>query len=331
VSSPCCDQPPGVGRCRARTLLALGLLLGLSWHSVAVSQAAPPDAPQVPEAAEADLDFSDMLYVRNPLPSTSVEIGYRFERIRDRTAAGSEFTHKHEINVALSLAPTEWLGLSLDLPYQFLSVGPADGPRTAETNALGDLTAEAFVTLVQDPARRLAVAVGLDVGFPTGSVREGTGGQWTLTPFLNGGMMLGPIQIFADMNYAAELRALPDAGPRRQDLSANLGVGYPLGEFWIFPFLALNGVYTLAGPAEVRHRGQIALAPGVRIGPAAVAGNPGGNGSTSPTDSAKGAAGQAAPAEPWWKRLSVAIAPQFPLTATREFEWGITTAIKLDF
>ena len=311
-----------------RTLVTPALILGLSLLLAVEARAADPAAPGGAEAPEADLDFSDLLYVRNPLPATDVEVGYRFERISDRTDSGSALTHKNEVSLALSLAATEWLGLSVEMPYQFLSIRPANGSPSTRVDNLGDLTAEGFVTLLRDPGRRLAVAAGLDVGVPTGSVRDGTGGQWTLTPFVNAGMMLGPVQLLADVNYMAELRSLPDAGPRKQELMLNLGVAYPVAGSWVLPFLTLNGAYAFSGPSEIRHRGQLYLSPGVRIGPAAVAGA---SGTDEPPADAKSAAGQESSAEPWWKRLSLAIGPQFPLTSAREFEWGISTALKLDF
>ncbi|HEX7513908.1 MAG TPA: hypothetical protein VF464_11095, partial [Candidatus Methylomirabilis sp.] len=236
-------------------LLIFALLLGLFLPPIPKVQAGSADTPKAGEAQEADLDFSDLLYVRNPLPATDVEVGYRFERISDRKEAGSALTHKNEVSLALSLAATEWLGLSVEMPYQFLSIRPANGSSTQVDN-LGDLTAEGFVTLLRDPVRRLAVAAGLDVGVPTGSVHDGTGGQWTLTPFVNAGMMLGPIQLLADVNYIAELRSLPDAGPRKQELMLNLGAAYPVAGSWILPFLTLNGAYAFSGPSEIRQRGQ---------------------------------------------------------------------------
>jgi len=335
VLSPPTHRSPGsaAGRRKAapRCLLGpliLALLLGLFLPPIPQVRAGSADAPKAAEAQEADLDFSDLLYVRNPLPGTDAEIGYRFERISDRAAAGSALTHKKEMSLTLSLAATEWLGLSVEMPYQFLSVRPVDGSSSTRVNNFRDLAAEGFVTLLRDPVRRLAVAAGLDIGVPTGSVRDGTGGQWTLTPFVNAGMMLGPIQLLADVNCMAELRSLPDTGPRNQELMLNLGVAYPVAGSWVLPFLTLNGAYAFSGPSEIRHRGKLYLSPGVRIGPAAVAGA---SGTDEPPADAKSAPGQESSAEPWWKRLSLAIGPQIPLTSAREFEWGITTALKLDF
>jgi len=335
VLSPIAHRGSGSGVERRRVAprcllgpLILALLLGLFLPPIPKGQAGSVDTPKAGEAQEADLDFSDLLYVRNPLPGTDAEVGYRFERISERTAAGSALAHKNEVSLALSLAATEWLGLSVEMPYQFLGIRPADGSLSTQVDNLGDLTAEGFVTLLRDPVRRLAVSAGLDVGVPTGSVHDGTGGQWTLTPFVNAGLMLGPIQLLADVNYMAELRSQPDAGSRKQELLMNLGVAYPVAGSWILPFLTLNGAYAFSGPSEIRHRGQLYLSPGVRVGPAAVTGT---SGSDEPPAGAKSAAGQESSATPWWKGLSLAIGPQFSLTSAREFEWGISTAVKLDF
>jgi hypothetical protein len=115
--------------------------------------------------------------VRRPIPGTSVEVDYRFERSSERTDLGSMVTHSNAVGLVLNLALTEWLNLSLGVPYQFLTAQPADRPPSTQTNNFGDLTAEAFLTLLRDPVRRLSVSVGFDVGSPTGSIRDGTGGR----------------------------------------------------------------------------------------------------------------------------------------------------------
>ncbi len=97
------------------------------------------------------------------------------------------------------------------------------------------------------------------------------------------------------------------------------------------PFLTVNGAYAFSGPSEIRHRGQFYLSPGLRIGPAAVKGKVEPEGPPARADIANIAAGQEPAMGPWWKGLSLAVAPQFPLTAAREFEWAITASFKLEF
>jgi hypothetical protein len=165
-------------------LLSFAVFLGFILSSTREALAASGEIPEAEKAKEASVDFSDFLYVRNPIPGSIVEVDCGFERISERTESGRTVTHTNEVALVLNVAPTEWLNLSLGMPYQFLTVHPADGSGSMHGNNFGDLTAEAFAMLLRDPMRQLAVSVGMDVGFPTGSVRDGTGGQWTLLPFV---------------------------------------------------------------------------------------------------------------------------------------------------
>ena len=162
----------GVGRRKVAPrclpgLLILALLLGLFLPPISKVQAGSADAPKAGEAQEADLDFSDLFYVRNPLPATDVEVGYRFERISGRTDAGSGLTHKNEVSLALSLAATEWLGLSVEMPYQFLSIRSTDGSSSTQVNNIGDFTVDpplpdverglCFLRSIRDPTSGAAL------------------------------------------------------------------------------------------------------------------------------------------------------------------------------
>jgi hypothetical protein len=110
----------------------------------------------------------------------------------------------------------------------------------------------------------------------------------------------------------------------------NLGAGYPVAP-WILPFLTVNSAYAFSGPPAIRHRGQLYLSPGLRIGPAAVKAKVEPETPAARANGAKGLDRQEAAEESWWKGLSLAVAPQLPLTAAREFEWGITVSLKLEF
>ena len=78
------------------------------------------------EAPEPGLDLSDVLLTRTPLSSTGVEIRYRYERDRERQDAGSAFTHIHQASLDISLAVTDWLGLSATLLLTTRSCSLAD-------------------------------------------------------------------------------------------------------------------------------------------------------------------------------------------------------------
>lgn len=303
---------------------ALALLLALCTPAAprAQERAAPPQDQAAPEA---EFDLTDALITRTPLPGSSVELRYRYERDRDLQDAGSAVTHVHQPSAILSIAPTDWLGLSATIPYQFRDLRAPDGT-AAETRNLGDLSTEVLATFLNDPARQLAVAGGFDLGVPTGSIKDGTGGQWTLTPFLGAGKLVGPVQLLADVSYQDDFRAAPDGGQIKRELLYNLAVGPRLCDGQLFPFVELNGAYAFMGDPAIRHRGQLYISPGVRVSPAAwlagLGGSPG---------SANGEKSPSAEEKPWWQRLSLAIGAQFPVTQAREFEWGLTTGVKLDF
>ena len=304
-------------------LPALGLLLALC---LPVASGAQEQAPRAGEQAlpEAEFDLVDVLITRTPLPGSNVELRYRDERDREKQDAGSAVTHVHQPSAILSLAPTDRLGLSLAIPYQVRDLRAPDGT-SAQTRNLGDVSTEVLATFLNDPVRQLAVAGGFDLGVPTGSITDGTGGQWTLTPFLGAGKLVGPVQLLADVSYQHDFRAAPDAGQIKRALLYNLAVSYLLFDGQLVPFLELDGAYAFTGVPAIRHRGQLYLSPGLRISPAGWLTAQG-----KPRGASDGERSQGSTEKPWWQRLSLAIGAQFPLTQAREFEWGLTTSLKLD-
>jgi hypothetical protein len=278
------------------------------------------EAGSADEAEEPEFELIDVLVTRTALPGTNVQLGYRFERSSERLAAGSATTHTNEPFVTGSLAVTEWLQVSAGLPYDFLNTrSPGEG--TVTTNGVGDLATEAQVAFFQNKELQFALAGGLGLGLPTGSVSKGIGGQWTLTPFLSAGKIWGPVQVLADFGYQAELRNMPD---RQQRLRYDLAVGYPVLDSKLFPFLELNGAYTFTGPGYLRRQGQVVLTPGVRVTP----------GGWLPIEASREPLRTAEPLQEeklWWERLSVVVGWQLPVTVSRDLEWALTTAFKLEF
>ena len=220
-------------------LLTLGLLLGHVQPLTAQSQANPLAATESKEAAGPEFDLSDVLVTRTPLPSASVEVRYRYERDRDRQEDGSAVTHIHQPSPNFSLTVTDWLGLSTTLPYQIRDKRAPGG--SSEARNLGDVSTEVLITFLKDPMRQLALAGGFDLGFPTGSTQDGTGGQWALTPFLGTGKLVGPVQLMADVSFQDDFRAAPDGGKAKRELLYNLAVAYLLFETQLLPFLEVNG------------------------------------------------------------------------------------------
>ena len=129
------------------------------------------------------------------------------------------------------------------------------------------------------------------------------------------------MQLLADVGYQAELRTTPD---RQQRLRYDLAVGVPTLDGTVFPFLELNGAYTFTGPSSLRHQGQVVLTPGVRF-------TPGGWLPIQAEHEPPSTAEALLKAKPWWERLSVVVGWQLPVTASRDFEWALTTAVKLEF
>jgi hypothetical protein len=290
-----------------------------------VQEAATPSATVDQGAPEPEFDLADVLVTRTPLPSTSVEVRYRYERDREEQEVGSAVTHVHQPSLNVSLAVTDWLQLSATLPYQVRDVR-APGGGSTETRNVGDVSTELLVMFRKDSTRQLAVAGGFDLGLPTGSIQDGTGGQWALTPFLGAGKLVGPIQLMADVSFQDDFRAAPDGGKPKRELLYNLAVAYPLFDSQLLPFLEMNGAYAFTGVPAIRHRGQLYLGPGLRVSPAGWLAALADPRRTASSDQAN------QPGEkPWWQRLSLAVGAQFPVTNAREFEWALTTALKLNF
>ncbi len=306
-------------------LFALGLAIAFLVPLEIGAQEKASGTEEPAAAAEPEFDLADVLVTRTPLPSSSLELRYHFERDRERQDAGTAVTHLHQPSLNLSLAATDWLGLSATLPYQVRDLRAPDGTSSERRN-LGDVSTEVQVTFLQDPARQLAVAGGFDLGFPTGSITDGTGGQWAVTPFLGAGKLLGSVQLMADVSYQDDFRAAPDGGTPERKLLYNLAVGYLLFDSQLFPFLELDGAYAFTGLPAIRHRGQLYLSPGVRISPAGWLAAP-----MKPRGSSDGEKFQPSEEKPWWQRLSLVVGAHIPLTRAREFEWGLTSGLKLNF
>ncbi len=311
-------QPRGSNRRRlhgSRYIVGALCAFLLCWTPASLKAGPSDDGDTPPE-----FELIDALVTRTALPGTNAQIGYRFERSSERQSAGSATTHTNEPFASVSLAVTEWLQVSAALPYDFVNTR-TPGQGTITSNGVGDLATEAQVTFFQSKDLQLALAGGLGIGLPTGSVSKGIGGQWTLTPFLSVGKIWGPVQLLADFGYQTELRNLPD---RQQRLRYDVAAGYPLFDGTLFPFLELNGAYTFVGPSYLRHHGQVVLTPGVRFTP----------GGWLPIDATREPLKTAEPIlkeKPWWERLSIVLGWQLPVTASRDFDWALTTAFKLEF
>jgi hypothetical protein len=307
--------------------IALASVLAVAAAPAAHAAQAAPGKMEVVDLREPELEFVDVVYAQKPTQDNEAEVEYRFERTRERDDTfGSVHRHAHEVALGFGRAVTDWLGFSMEIPYSLTHVqtlDPATGDQVEpDTRNLGDVAAKGLVTFYRNPDWQVALGGGLEVTLPTGSFRDGTGGNLALAPFLSLGKWFGPLQILADVGFSAQLRQQSEEEERGRELTYNVAIAYPLFEKRIIPFFEMSGVYAFAGEAAVKHRGQLYLSPGLRINPFGDV--HGGDGHDH--GHAHGGGGH-----PWWERLSLAIAPQFPVTGVREFEWGITSSLKLEF
>jgi hypothetical protein len=141
-----------------------------------------------------------------------------------------------------------------------------------------------------------------------------------MAPFLSFGKNFGALQILGQLGYEAKLKRPGEGEEREQALFYNVALAYPFFEKRLIPFFEVNGVYAFAGEANLKHKGQWYLSPGIRINPFGDVHAHDGHGH-----------GHGNGGHPWYERLSLAVGVQFPVTAAREFEFALTTSLKLEF
>jgi hypothetical protein len=112
------------------------------------------------------------------------------------------------------------------------------------------------------------LAVGLGLGFPSGSCERGLGGQTTVTPFVSAGVKLASIELQGDIGYSQDV-----TGSRHSEsLTAGIAAGGAMTP-WLIPFLELTFIDEFRGnDVRMRNRLQVYLTPAVniRFGPATV-------------------------------------------------------------
>lgn len=315
---------------RTRPLLVLVGILGLLVPSVVFAQSPSTPPPQAEEVdlTEPELEFMDMLFTQKPTQDNEIEFGYRFERQKTDLETGTVINHASEISAGFGVRITDWLGLSFEIPYQIndqQTTDPATGAQVQpDTRNIGDVMGQVLITFWKDPDRQFALAGGLEVGFPTGSFQDGTGEGWSLSPFLSVGKLFGSFQVLGNLGYSANLKQPGEGEERGQQLFYNLAFAYPFFDKRLIPFFEVNGVYVFQGEAELRHRGQVYLSPGIRINPWGDVHGHGGHEHSHGHNHGNGD-------HPWYERLSLAVGAQFPVTAAREFEWALAVQLKLEF
>jgi hypothetical protein len=293
-----------------------------------LAQPAPPSTTQVEviNLGEPEVEFADVLFTQKPMQDNEVEFGFRFERQRENADTGGVTTRAYEFSLGFGMRINDWLGVSFEIPYQIndsRTTDPATGAQLVpDSRNIGDATGQVLVTFWKDPDWQLALAGGVEVGFPTGSFQDGTGEGWAVSPFLSVGKLFGRFQVLGNLGYTANLKQPGEGEERGQQLFYNLALAYPLFEKRLIPFFELNGVYTFSGEPNLKHKGQLYLSPGIRINPFGDVHGHEGHGH---------AHGHGNGGHPWYERLSLAVGAQFPVTAAKEYEWALTTSLKMEF
>jgi hypothetical protein len=143
-----------------------------------LAQTSAPTTTQIEviDTGEHEVEFVDVLFTQKPMQDNEVEFEYRFERQREKGDDGSTTSHAHELAVGFGYRITDWLGVSLEIPYSIADVrSTPDGEGTGITRNIGDAAGKVLFTFWKDPEREVALGAGLEATLPTGSYKDGTG------------------------------------------------------------------------------------------------------------------------------------------------------------
>jgi len=227
-----------------RYVLALALALALTTPALAADE-------------EADIKFFYPVITRRPIIERELELKLRHEKSRE----GRET----ETSAALEWPLRSWWQVELEVPV--IALDPREGKGAG---GIGDIEVQNKFLLFKSLQHLTLIAGGLELRLPSGSERRGLGGEFTVEPFLTGGIALGPFDLLADIAYEWNLSG-GVRGQREQELTANLAVAWPLHR-WFTPFLELNTVTRTSGHQEedapkLRDRTQLFLTPGLNVRP----------------------------------------------------------------
>jgi hypothetical protein len=142
---------------------------------------------------EPNLEFAYTVVTKRPVLEREVELKVNFAKSRDAREA------------VLSAA-VEWLILprwQVELEAPFVLLDPTDAPTRG---GVGDIELTNRVLLYKSLGHRTLVTLGLEVRFPTGSVRRDLGGEFTVEPFLAAGIALGSLDLQASVAYEFGLK-----------------------------------------------------------------------------------------------------------------------------
>jgi hypothetical protein len=169
------------------------------------------------------IELFDPLVTRNPTPERELEVNVEYEK----GAEGKEV----EAEVELSWRFGDRIEASVEIPVVFLM--PRDG---SDESGLGDITLGGKVLVFQSIDQPALVTVGVELGLPSGSESRGLGGSFSVTPYVTGGIGLGPIDLIGDIGYTWVVDG-PDDGS--ETLAVSLAAAYK-GWRQVTPMLELS-------------------------------------------------------------------------------------------
>ena len=205
---------------------------------------------------EPDIKFFYPVVTRRPVIERELEASFQHSKSREGRAS--------QFSGALEWPITPWWQVEVEMP--FLYRNPNDAASTAGP---GDLELQNKFLLWKSVQHLVLVSGGFELRLPSGSERRGLGGEIAVEPFVTGGIGLGPFDVIAAIAYEWNLNNV--RGPREQQLTADLAVGWPLSR-WFTPFLELNTVSKIQGQegedaVKLRGRTQLYLTPGFNVRP----------------------------------------------------------------
>ena len=180
---------------------------------------------------EPDIRFFYPVVTRRPVIERELETSFQHSKSREGRAS--------QFSGALEWPITPWWQVEVEMP--FLYRNPNDAASTAGP---GDLELQNKFLLWKSVQHLVLVSGGFELRLPSGSERRGLGGEIAVEPFVTGGIGLGPFDVIAAIAYEWNLNNV--RGPREQELTADLAVGWPVSR-WFTPFLELNTVSKIQG------------------------------------------------------------------------------------
>jgi Putative MetA-pathway of phenol degradation len=169
-----------VTRGRSAFAITLAIMLGV-----------PTVAPRAwaQDVEQPVIELFDPLVTRNPTPEREFEITVEY--------ANGDEGEEVEAEVELSWFFGRRFSAGVEIPLVFLM--PEEG---SNESGLGDIVLGGKVLLFQSIGLPALLTTGLDLGLPTGSESRGLGGDFSVAPYLAGGIAVGPIDLIGDVSYA---------------------------------------------------------------------------------------------------------------------------------